>query len=996
MARLLYRLGWQVAAHPVLVLAIWVVAAVGVTVLVKTVGADTDNNLSLPGTGSQQATDLLEREFPPQQNGSNPIIFHRSGGNVTSAADKQAIKQSYDAIKQIPFVHSAVSPFSQEGAGQISKNKATAFISVLLSVGSNELTTEQAQRVLDAAEPGKKAGMEVVGGGSIGSTLSPNDTSSSDLIGILAAMVILTFTFGTVVAMGMPIGTAVLGLTTALGAIALLGHLTSVPDIASTVATMIGLAVGIDYALFLVTRHLTQLREGMEMHESIARAVGTAGTAVVFAGCTVVVALVSLVVAGIPLVSSLGYTAAVAVATAVLGAVTLLPALMALAGRYINSIALPAWLHPSAKPGKKGIWGTWAGLVVRRPYVPILLAALILVPLIIPVSDLRLGQEDIGQTPKSTMERQAYDLMSAGFGPGYNGPLLVATSIHPAAKPDPAVTAQENQLKALQKKLEAEQKQGDQMKADLEAGQAKLERQQADLERREAALNAQADELRSEQASLQAEQAALEARAARLQAKRDTLAAEARALAEQARSLARRLAFLRLRERRIKGLLATVTDPERIEELEERLALVQAAEEQTVAELKSVGKRARRLAAKARTLEAQAAELEQQKQSLEAQAAQLEAEDATLQRQGAKLEKQANALERQAAALEKQADQLQALQAKAKKQQKRAEQLQSELTKTLTKAGGDDRATDPRLVKLQDALIGTEGDSLVSPPELNKAGNAAVYTVIATTAPAEPATASLVKRLRSTVIPENLGEGMVAYVGGSTAGNVDLAAEITDKLPIVILTILLLSMIVLMVAFHSLLIPLQAALTNLLTALAAFGILTVVFQWGWGISLVGIDTTADSVPIASYVPLMMFAILFGLSMDYQVFLLSSVNHQRTAGESDRAAVGLGLQASARVIAAAALIMISVFSSFILDGDPVVKQFGVGLASAVALAATMVLMLAPAVLTLLGKWAWWFPDVLGRVVPTIDVEGTSLTDHDASPASVPTPRPARSP
>jgi uncharacterized membrane protein YdfJ with MMPL/SSD domain len=907
---------------------------------------------------------------------------------VTDPASKQAIIASYKAITKIAFVHSAVSPFSQEGAGQISKDKRTAFIPVLLDVGSNELTTEQARRVVDAADPGTKAGMEVVAGGSIGTTLSPIDTSSSDVIGILAAMVILTFTFGTVVAMGMPIGTAILGLTTALGVIGLFGHLTSVPGIAPTIATMIGLAVGIDYALFLVTRHLMQLREGVEMHESIARAVGTAGTAVVFAGCTVVVALVSLVVAGIPLVSSLGYTAAVAVATAVVAAVTLLPALMALAGRHIGSIALPAWLRPSERPGKKGIWGTWAGFVIRRPYVPIVLAALILVPLIVPVFDLRLGQEDVGQTSESTMERRAYDLMEAGFGPGYNGPLLVAVAINPAAEPDPAVTAQENQLEALQKKLEEEQKEGDRMKSELEAGQAQLERQKAQLERRQAALDAQADELRSEQASLEADQAALEAQAARLQAKRDQLAAEARALAGQARRLAARLAFLRLRERRIEELLATVTDPARIARLEERLARVLAAQEEVVAELRLVKRRALRLAEQARILEAQAAGLERQEQSLEAQAAELEAEGASLERQGARLEKQANALEREAASLERQADQLKALQAKAAKQQKKAKRLQSELETTLTKAGGDDRATDPRLVELQDALLATEGDQLVSPPELNKAGNAAVYTVIATTAPADPATAELVETLRSSVIPDSTGEGLVAHVGGSTAGNVDLAAEITDRLPLVIVTILLLSMLVLMVAFRSLLIPLQAALTNLLTALAAFGILTAVFQWGWGIDVVGIDTSADSVPIASYVPLMMFAVLFGLSMDYQVFLLSSVNHQRTAGEGDRQAVGLGVQRSARVIAAAALIMISVFSSFILDGDPVVKQFGVGLSSAVALAAVMVLMLAPAVLTVLGQWAWWFPETLGRVVPTIDVEGAGLTAPDVPSAPAP--------
>ena len=196
---------------------------------------------------------------------------------------------------------------------------------------------------MDAAEPAQKAGMDVAGGGSIGTVLSPNDTSTSDLIGILAAMLILTFTFGTVVAMGMPIGTAILGLTSALGVIGLLGHLIAVPEHRRTPwPPMIGLAVGIDYALFLVTRHRSQMRDGVEIHESIARAVGTAGTAVVFAGCTVVVALVSLVVAGIPLVAALGYTSAIAVGTAVLAAVTLLPALMSLAGRRINSLALPA------------------------------------------------------------------------------------------------------------------------------------------------------------------------------------------------------------------------------------------------------------------------------------------------------------------------------------------------------------------------------------------------------------------------------------------------------------------------------------------------------------------------------------------------------------------------------------------------------------------------------------------------------------------------------
>ena len=985
---MLYRLGHLVAAHPVIVLVLWSAIAVGVTLTVKQVGANTDNNISLPGTGSQAATDLLQAGFPPQQNGSNPIIFKVSKGKVTDSANKQAITDSYKAIKKIPFVHSATSPFSQDGQGQISKDSKIAFISVLLSVSSNELTEEQAQRVMNAAEPGKKAGMQVEGGGSIGSTLSPNDTSTSDLIGILAAMLILTLTFGTVVAMGMPIGGAIIGLTTALGLIGLMGHLIAVPDIAHTVATMIGLAVGIDYALFLVTRHRSQLADGLELHESIARAVGTAGTAIVFAGCTVVVALVSLVVAGIPLVSSLGYTGAVAVGTAVLAAVTLLPAFMSLAGKRINSIALPKRLQASDDPTHKGIWGRWAGFVVHRPVVPLLLAAAILVPLIIPVADLTLGQEDIGQTPTSTMERRAYDLMQQGFGPGYNGPLIIAVALTPAAKADPAVTAQENQLKQLQNELDAEQKQGNEMQSQLEAGQASLEKQQTQLERQQALLESQQAQLNSEAAALQQQQTALEAQAASLQQQRDQLAAQAAALKARAIELAKLLVLNRAQQKRVEHAISISVNPVRIARLEAKLARLQREEAAMVKEAKAVAKEAKALEARAVTLAAQAAQLDQQKQSLEAQAADLQQQGAVLQQQADALKQQGDELQAQADDLQAQKQQLIALQNKAAKQQKQAEKLHNELVKTLTKAGGDDRGTDPRLVKLQNALTNTKGDKLVAPPQFSKKGNDTVFTVIATTSPSSPATVDLVKRLRDNVIPGATGKGIVAFVGGSTASNVDLAAEISNRLPLVIITILLLSMLVLLVAFRSLLIPLQAAVTNLLTALAAFGIVTACFQWGWGIGITGVETTANSVPIASFVPLMMFAILFGLSMDYQVFLLSSVDHFRAEGEDDRSAVGAGLHAAARVIAAAALIMISVFSSFILNGDPVVKQFGVGLSSAVFLAATMVLMLAPAVLILLGKWAWWLPRWLGKIVPTIDIEGTNLSKPEAPPPEAP--------
>src|SRR6476469_4761560 len=984
---MLYRLGHLVAAHPVIVLVLWVAIAVGVTLTVKQVGANTDNNISLPGTGSQAATDLLQSGFPPQQNGSNPIIFHiRGAGKVTDKDNKQAITDSYKAIKKIKFVHSATSPFAQGAGAQISKDKKTAFISVLLNVSSNELTEQQAQRVLDAAKPGTQAGMEVVGGGSIGSTLSPNDTSTSDVIGILAAMIILTFTFGTLVAMGMPIGTAILGLTTALGLIGLMGHLVSVPDISTTIATMIGLAVGIDYALFLVTRHRGQLREGMEFHESIALAVGTAGTAVVFAGCTVVVALLSLFVAGIPLVAALGYTAAVAVGTAVLAAITLLPALMALAGRRIDSLALPVWLHPKDDPAKEGLWGRWAGFVTRHPLIPLLLAVALMVPLIIPVLSLELGQEDIGQTNPATMQRRAYDLMSQGYGPGFNGPLIIAVAVAPKAKGDPKVVDQENQLKSLQKTLEQEQKEGKQQQAEITTEQAQLEQQQAQLEQQQAALEAQATRLQAENNQLNAEQNQLEAQAA--------------ALKQDAKALAVRLVVNRAEQAKIKRKLQNATNPTRIAELQARLRRLKRREQEIIAQLRHDKAEAKKLLREAKSLVAKKEALKQQKQTLTAQsnqlklqAASLQAQAAALEQQGAALKRQGDQLQAQANDLQQQGDQLKALQKKAKKQQKQADQLHSQLVNTLTKAGGDIRGTDPRLVKLQNALIKTKGDKLVSPPSISKKGNDVVYSVIATTAPSSQATADLVRYLRSTVIPKNSQQGVMAFVGGSTASNVDLAAEISSRLPLVIVTILLLSMLVLLVAFRSVLIPLQAAATNFVTAMAAFGILTACFQWGWGINIVGVSTDASSVPIASYVPLMMFVILFGLSMDYQVFLLSSVDHHRLHGEDDRTSVRLGLKTSARVISAAALIMISVFSSFILNGDPVVKQFGVGLSTAVLLAATMVLMLAPAVLTLLGRWAWWMPAWLGRIVPTVDIEGTSLGGTEPAPVAPPPPEPA---
>ncbi len=458
-------------------------------------------------------------------------------------------------------------------------------------------------------------------------------------------------------------------------------------------------------------------------------------------------------------------------------------------------------------------------------------------------------------------------------------------------------------------------------------------------------------------------------------------------------TLQSQLAAVQARIATVEAQIAAAVRPEELARLQARLADLQAQAAARRTQLAAARADERALLAQAAELRRQAAApalqppeplrrqvaaLVSEERGVASQAAALERQKASLEAQAARLEAQAADLEAQAADLQAQQAQLEQLQATAAQQQKQAEDLKNQLTATLTKAGGDDRGTDPRLVKLQDALAGAKGVALTSPPQINTSGNAAVYSVIATTAPADPATAQLVEGLRDPVIPDaTAGEDLQAYVGGSTAANVDLAAEISSRLLLVIAVVLALSFVVLLVAFRSLLVPLQAAVVNMLCVSAAFGVMVAVFQWGWGIDLLQIDTASDSVPIASYVPLMMFAVLFGLSMDYQVFLLSQVAAQRQEGDDDRAAVARGVANSAPVITAAGLIMIGVFGSFVLNGDPTVKQFGVGLAVAVALAASMVLLLVPALLVVMGRGTWWLPGWLERGVPHVDIEGERL-------------------
>jgi len=288
------------------------------------------------------------------------------------------------------------------------------------------------------------------------------------------------------------------------------------------------------------------------------------------------------------------------------------------------------------------------------------------------------------------------------------------------------------------------------------------------------------------------------------------------------------------------------------------------------------------------------------------------------------------------------------------------------------------------LQKLQKDISGSEGVAAVTPAQVDKAGTTAYFNTISKTGPAESATTDLVHHLRSTVIPgAEQGTNMSAHVGGSTAGYDDLASRISSKLPLQIVVVIALSFVLLIIAFRSVVVPPQAAVMNLLSIGASYGVLTAIFQYGWLSGLIGLD---GPVPIVSYVPLFMFAILFGLSMDYEVFLVSQIQEHVHGGEDNRSSVVSGLVTSARVITAAALIMVFVFGSFVLNGDPTVKQFGIGLAAAIAIDATIVrCLLVPAVMVLLGRSAWWLPRWLGRALPRISIEDEGYFERKPAPA-----------
>ena len=736
MTSLLYRLGRAAVRRRRRVLLVWAVVAVAVIALSSARGGQMSDAFDIPGVESQKAYDVLEADFPAAAGTSAQLVFAAEGdGTLTEPSAATAVDDALADVAGQPHV-------GEVGDLQLGDGDRIGYVDVQYdrpSEGIREQAFSRLEETQATADATGAVRMEL--GGDLPTEAVQEEPGGQEVIGILVAVVVLLVAFGSVIAMGLPIGLALVGLATSLGLIGVVASFTDVNSISPVLAAMIGLGVGIDYALFIVTRHRENLRAGMTVEEAAGRATATSGAAVLFAGATVVIAICGLAIAGIPAVTVMGLMAALTVAVMVAISLTLLPALLGFAGHRIDAIRVPGLRAGVPADGRETLWHRWGRQVSAHPWRYLTAGVLVLGLLAGPAFAMRLGMTDNGASPPSLTTRQAYDLVADGFGAGVNGPLVLAVDL------------------------------GD----------------------------------------------------------------------------------------------ATVDD----------------------------------------------------------------------------------------------------------------------------------------LAPLAEAIEADPGVQAVAPPVPNEAGTAAVLRVIPTTSPQDERTSDLVHHLRDDVIPAATeGTGAAVYVGGQTATFIDMSDKVADRLPYFVGAVILLSIVLLTMVFRSIAVPVKAAVMNLLSIAAAYGVIVAVFQWGWLKGLFGVEET---VPIVSFMPMMLFAILFGLSMDYEVFLLTRVREEYLHRRDNSAAVVEGISATARVITSAALIMISVFAAFVLGEDPLIKMFGLGLATAVFIDATVVrIVLVPATMRLLGDWNWWLPGWLDRLLPNLDVEGgVGLPEPEYEPgrgprgAGVPvvTPEPA---
>jgi RND superfamily putative drug exporter len=744
--------------HRLYVILGWVAVIASVGALARTVGASYSNSFTLPGSQAQRASDLLADSFPTQAGDRDQIVFRSTEGSVRDAAVRDRMSAMFAAVRRLPHVAEVIGPYGG-GSDAISRSGKIAFATVLFDEKASRLPQPAIERVMRLARSAARSNLQIELGGSAIEATEDEGLGLSTAIGLAAAIAVLLLTFGSVVAMGLPIVTALLGLGTGLGLIALFTHLVDTPSFSSELAAMVGLGVGIDYALFILTRFREAYRspgpsEG-KVRESVVEAMDTAGRAVLFAGCTVVIALLGMMLLGVTFLYGVALSAAIGVLLMMLTSVTLLPALLTLAGGRIvrpgrralkaqraresqsaetaaTRHALPGWAeHASARakaarlaaaarraaPIEPCRWLRWSAFVQRRPRTIAIVATLCMLIVAAPATAMRLGSSDASDNPTSFTTYRAYELLAKGFGPGFNGPLQVVAQLRPGVGAAPA------------------------------------------------------------------------------------------------------------------------------------------------------------------------------------------------------------------------------------------KQLASAIGRTADVAS-------------------------VTPPRLNERGDVATFSVYPQSSPQAGATTQLVSQLRESAIPSlAAAQGMHVYVGGVTAGALDFAEAISEKLPLFIGVVTFVSALLLLLVFRSLVIPLQGALMNLLSIGASLGVVVAIFQWGWLPQLFH----ARPGPVESFIPVMLFAIVFGLSMDYEVFLVSRVHERWVRTGDPRRAVGEGLALTGRVITAAAAIMIVVFLSFMVGESRVIEEFGLALASAVFIDAVIVRsMLLPAVLDVVGAASWRLPAWLDRRLPHLNVEGSP--DH----------------
>jgi len=430
----LYALGHFCTKHRWIVVIAWIVIAVGLLAGSKSLGWTTSNNLTLNGTGSQDATNMLTDRWPDAANGSIPVVLGAPGGNLISDSQyADAINETVSNYQNDSGVISVVSPLGTTTQSQSlnSKDGQISVISVTIKDSPSELTLSEGNHIVDLAEPATKAGLKVGVGSYVGNAVSNPNVDLSVIIGIAAAIIILLFTFGTLVSMGLPMVTALVGLVAGISGVYLLGQIVDVPTIGPTLAIMIGLGVGVDYALFMVSRHRQHVGMGLDYKEAASRATATAGGAVVFAGSTVILALLCLAVVKVQILSAMGYSAAVAVLFAMLSALTLMPALLAIAGKGLDRLALPfISIKKQEKTAESPGWTAWGKAIVRHRVPALILSLIVLALLAYPIHQLYLGQQDNGSFPTNTQARISYDLLDEGFGVGANAGFLIAVAIN--------------------------------------------------------------------------------------------------------------------------------------------------------------------------------------------------------------------------------------------------------------------------------------------------------------------------------------------------------------------------------------------------------------------------------------------------------------------------------------------------------------------------------------------------------------------------------------